>query len=199
AIAYGYNKLAPTLPELPTIGSLLPASEDIREAMIGLGFSEAITFTLTNESDNFLKMRLKNDGAATAITNPLTVDFTMFRTWLSPSLLAVLGANSHEPMPQKIFEIGDSYLAGKRELRLAAAIAKAKASFSEMKSVAEALALESGIKLEFRDESHPSLIQGRSVGAYINGQKRGLMGEIHPEVLNSFGIEEPVLVLEFSL
>ncbi|MFH0818125.1 MAG: phenylalanine--tRNA ligase subunit beta [Candidatus Micrarchaeota archaeon] len=199
AIAYGYEKFEPTLPELPSIGKLLNSNEALRETMAGLGFSETITFSLSNEEMNYSKMRLKSDGKASKMTNPLTADYTLFRTWLSPSLLHVLGNNSHEPMPQKIFEIGDCYSGGKREVHFACAIAKAKASFSEIKSVAEALAFEAGLKLEFRDEISPSLIFGRSVAVYLKGEKIGFLGEVHPEVLNNFGIEEPALLLEMKL
>ncbi len=199
AIAYGYDKLVPTLPQLPTIGQLLPSYGGIRDSMVGLGFNEVLTFTLSNEELNYSKMRMKRDGRATRISNPLTTDFTLFRTWLSPSLLSVLGSNSHEPMPQKIFEIGDCYKEGKREAHFACALAKAKASFSEIKSVAEALAFEAGLKLEFREEDSLPLIPGRAVGVYSNGEWRGFLGEIHPEVLNNFGIEEPALIFEFSL
>ncbi len=199
AIAYGYNRLEPTLPQLPSIGRLLDSRERIREAMVGLGFCEAITYTLSNDEVNFSKMRLKNNGKATKITNPLTIDFTLFRTWLSPSMLSVLGVNSHEPMPQKVFEIGDCYEGGRREIHFACSLAKARASFSEMKSVAEALALESEMRLEFRDEAHPSLIPGRSVSVWVKGEKKGFLGEVHPEVLNNFGIEEPTVIFELEL
>ncbi len=200
AIAYGYNKLKPTLPDLSTIGQLIGKKEDsLVEVLVGLGFNEMVTYTLSNSELNYAKMRIGDDKKASIIMNPLTVDFTLFRTWLLPSLLNVLSLNSHEAMPQKIFEIGECIDGGNKHIHIACAIEKAKATFSDIKSITDALVFELGSDYTFREEEHPSFIPGRCLAIYSGKARKGFLGEIHPEVMNNFNIEEPVVALDFRI
>ncbi|MFH1447471.1 MAG: phenylalanine--tRNA ligase subunit beta [Candidatus Micrarchaeota archaeon] len=201
AIAYGYNRLEPTLPQLPTIGKLIENKEEsiFRNTSTGLGFNEVLTYTLSNTELNYTRMLLKDDGKASKIMNPITSDFTLFRTWVLPSLLNVLASNSHEAMPQKLSETGDCIIGGKRQLHAACVVEKAKATFSEIKSFTEAFVFEAGWECEFKEEDHPSFIQGRCLSVYVGRKLKGYFGEIHPQILNNFGIEEPVIALEIQL
>jgi phenylalanyl-tRNA synthetase beta chain len=46
---------------------------------------------------------------------------------------------------------------------------------------------------------HPSFLEGRVATLTIKRKGRGLLGEIHPQVLNNFELENPVSAFEISL
>ena len=78
----------------------------MRTALVGLGFTEVQSLTLSNHEDQFNRMRWTPSGAVTEITNPITVDHTVLRQHLLPGLLRLLAANRHHDLPQAVFELG---------------------------------------------------------------------------------------------
>jgi len=206
AIAFGYNNFEPILPQFSSIGKRSPSDVRaglIRDLMIGFGFTEVLAPYITNRATNFEKPML-GEHPAIHIKNPLTENFTMFRSWCIPSLLEILAASKDQKMPQKIFEVGHAAILvdGKpvEQEKLAAAICDPKTSFNEMRSIVEGVAYELGLKLEFAGlDSHPTFIPGRAVEIIMDGKPIGVFGEIHPQVLNNFGIEQPVTAFELKL
>lgn len=205
AIAYDYNKLQPSLPNFFTIGMEKPAEvlcSKIREIMIGLCFEEILVWYLTNEKTNFQKMRMLQTPCV-KIKNPLTENFTMMRTWSIPAMLSTLSENKHVKMPIKIFEIGDAavFESGKlKEVRkLCCGVQSSQASFSEMRAVVESILFELDWKYETKEFDHPSFIKGRAMEVVMNGKRKGIFGEIHPQVLNNFELEHPVIAFELEL
>lgn len=206
AIPHGYNNFSPTLPQFAAVGKPSPAelhASKLRDIMVGLGFAETLVPYITNKASNFGKP-LIGEHPAVHIKNPLTVNFTMFRSWCIPSLLEILAAGKDERMPQKIFEVGHAaILEGGKPLeqrKLAAAICDPKASFSEMRSFVECIAFELGLEIEIGPlESHPTFIKGRAAEIVAGGRPVGIFGEIHPQVLNNFGIEQPVAAFEMHV
>ena len=69
-------------------------------------------------------------------------------------------------------------------------------NFNSVKSVLQALSKTLGFKFELKELEKPFLISGRSAEVLVNGKSIGLLGEVHPKVLENFGIENPVCVLE---
>ncbi|MEM2192480.1 MAG: phenylalanine--tRNA ligase subunit beta, partial [Candidatus Hadarchaeales archaeon] len=147
AIGYGYDRLEPKIPKVVTTGERHPVeklSDVVREIMIGLGFSEVLTYTLTNQSSNFEMMM--TSGEAVEISNPVSGEYTILRTSLIPSLLAALRENRRNPLPQKIFEVGDVVLlddsveTGARNVRrVGGAMIGEGLGFARIKAVVNAL------------------------------------------------------------
>ena len=109
AIAYGYNRLKPTMPVTSTIGSeraITRLTRKIRDLMIGLGFIEVLNYIMTSGLTNSEKMKV-SAAKTVEIANPISLDFGVLRSWLLPGLLDFLSSNKHVPYPQKIFECGD--------------------------------------------------------------------------------------------
>jgi phenylalanyl-tRNA synthetase beta chain len=204
AIGYGYNNIQPILPKIATIGGLSKLeklSTKIRELMIGLGFQETLNFILTNEQNNFTKM--KTDGKMVEILNPVSSEYNVCRTWLLPSLMKVLSANKHREYPQKIFEIGDCVVLDeeadsrtKTIRKLSAVISYDNANLTEMKSIIEAVLKDFGYEYEIRDFNHPSFIESRCGEILVNEKQIGFFGEIYPGVLTNWGLEKPVIGFE---
>jgi phenylalanyl-tRNA synthetase beta chain len=74
-----------------------------------------------------------------------------------------------------------------------------KSSFSEIKGILLALAEATGKSAEAKAEEHGPFLAGRCAALYIDGNKAGYFGEIAPEVLAAFGLEQPVCAAEISL
>lgn len=207
AIGYGYNNIQPILPKIATIGGLSDLeriSTKIRELMIGLGFQETLNFILTNEENNFAKM--KTDGKLVEILNPVSSEYNVCRTWLLPSLIKVLSANKHREYPQKIFEIGDCVVFDERTetktktiRKLAAVISYDNANLTEMKSIIEAVLKNFDYKHEIKDYNHPSFIETRCGEILVNEKQIGFFGELHPEILTNWGLEKPVIGFEILI
>jgi phenylalanyl-tRNA synthetase beta chain len=208
AITYGYNKIKPLWRKLPTTGGLAQDQallDKARELMIGLGFQEVLTYTLTNEENLFTKMNRKQEKIV-KVLNPKVQTMTCLRNWLLPSLLEFLSNNLSVEYPQKIFELGKiTLLDEKRETRtrdeerLASAITHAGASFSEIKSNLEAFFVNLDLKWQMKEAGHPSFISGRAGAATIDGTDVGILGEIHPKILNAWKLENPLAAFELNM
>lgn len=114
AIAFGYNNIVKTVPNINTTGATFPLnrlSEQLRFEMAQSGLTEALTFSLCSRDDVAGKMNKRiEDIPAVHIGNPKTAEFQIARTSLLPGLLKTLAANKKLPLPLKLFEISDVVL-----------------------------------------------------------------------------------------
>jgi phenylalanyl-tRNA synthetase beta chain len=209
AIGYGYYRLKPTIPAAVTVGEPHPAhvfANVTRQIMVGLGFLEMMNFTLTNERIHYRLMRLKEEKPV-KIANPVSAEYSIMRQWLLPGLMKNLADNKHESFPQRLFEVSDVTEINprletmcERRLHLAAVSSHSTANFTEIKSFTEALLTNMGLKnWQIKEVKHPSFLEGRTATIQIKGKKLGVLGEIHPEVLNNFEIENPTAAFEIDL
>ena len=208
AIAYGYDKIKPLWRRKPTTGGVRPEQgllDVARELMVGLGFQEILTYTLTNPKNLFARMNCKKERVV-ELANPKVQTLTCLRNWLLPSLMEFLSNNSSVEYPQKIFELGKvTILDEKQETRtrdehwLAAIICHASANFSEIKSALDALFMNLGIEWKIKEAKHPSFLEGRTAAIYVKGKRLGIIGEMHPEVLNNFKLENLAVAFEMNL
>ena len=177
AIGYGVYKLKPTKPTSVTTGKSHKMSiitSYVRRIMVGLGFTEALNFILTNEIDHYKKMRKKPKNLV-KLANPVSTDYSIIRTELLPSLLKNLAVSKHHAFPQKMFEVSDvitlnanSETYTERKIHLAAVSSHPSANFTEIKSILESLLRNLNCKdwtIEVKTDE--SFIQGRSVKILI--------------------------------
>jgi phenylalanyl-tRNA synthetase beta chain len=203
AIGYGYDKIELEYPSTNTIGSVHrwnKVRDIVREIMVGLGFLEVTSFTLTSEK---LQYEYMNRSAMAwkdyvPLQHPLTEEHTIVRTHILPSLLEILSMNRHHTLPQKIFEAGDVVVNSKNRLKLAGVITHSKAGFSEIRSIVQALMMELGIEWEAEESQDRAYITGRSAEIVVE-ESVGNFGEIHPEVLERFQLSTPVAGFEIDL
>lgn len=209
AIGYGYYKIEPTKPRTATTGEpheIFEQANRVRQVMIGLGFTEVMNFILTNEENHYHKMRQKVGGAV-RLANPVSVEYSIVREAILPSLMKNLADNKHESYPQRLFEVSDVIKVNReletrteRLLHVAGVSSHSTANFTEIKSYVEASLANLGIKeWEIEEIKHPSFIEGRTVAIHLNGRAVGILGEIHPEVLNNFKLENPTGAFEVEV
>ena len=210
AIAYGYDKLTPELVPTFTVGSPREIEEHsaaARKVLTGLGFHQVMTLVLTSEPAAFGKWRLEPDSRTVKIGNPISTEQTICRVSLLPGLLETLAINKQYDLPQYLFEVGDcsffdeSVETGAREERfVGAAMIGTHVGYADIRAVADAFAHEMDAKLEVRPTEHPGFIPRRVAAlSGAGGEQIGVMGEVHPEVLDNYGLKHPVSVVELSL
>ena len=203
SVGYGYDKFETDLPKSLTFGKSLPFNrihKSIRDILIGLGFNEVTTFTISNEKDEFDKFGMEHSEHV-ELKNPISEDYTCMRIGLLPSLLRILNENRHHPLPQQLFEIGvviknkdykNTYNLGFVEI-------DAKANFTLCKSYVEAILRGIGKRYEISEFQHPAFINGRCAEVIINENKVGYFGELHPQTITNFELEHPIIAFELSL
>ena len=208
AIAYDLNRMQPRWPQISTVGGLLRETQLrdlVRELMVGLGYQEVLTFTLTSPEVLFGRMNIPS-GRVVEIANPKVSSMTCLRSWLLPTLMEFLSHNTHVEYPQRIFEVGycvvhdETQMNKSRDIeKLACVTIHSNAGFSEAKSVLDALFTNLGLEYSLEEENHGSFIEGRVGAIIVKGEKIGLIGEIHPQVLQNWGLENPAAALEINL
>jgi len=208
AIAYGYNNIEPIWRELPTTGCVRGEQhllDTARELMIGLGFQEILTYTMTSKENLFERMNCTRKRIV-EIANPKVVTMTCLRNWLLPSLMEFLSNNQSVEFPQRIFELGKVTMLDKsQETRtrdeewLAAVVSHANAGFTEVKSELDAFLTSLGLNWEIKATSHPSFIEGRVGNVMVDGISVGVVGEASPEVLGAWKLENPVAAFELNV
>ena len=208
AIGYDFRKIKARLPDVATVASEDPhkAFENrVREIMIGYGFYEVMSLMLTSEEQHYKKMNLTEDERV-VVAQPISQDRTMIRKSLLNGLMEFLEDNTHEELPQKIFEVGEVvYLDKATETRtrgvskLAALVTHSTANFTEIKSLTASLISNLGLKMTVKPLDHPSFIKGRCAEVVTKGDKvKGFFGEVSPLVISNFNLEYPVVAFELE-
>ena len=208
AVAYGYNNIEPLWRDLPSTGGVRREQRLVdvsREFMVGLGFQEVLNYTLTSPESLFDKMN-REKARIVEVANPKVVTMSCLRSWLLPSLMEFLGSNQSVEFPQKIFELGKvTLLDDTKETRtrdeewLAAATTHPNASFTEIKSALDAFFMNLGVEWHIKETVHPSFIEGRVGTAIVNGVDVGVLGEVNPQVLEAWKLENPVAAFEINV
>lgn len=205
AIGYGYDRLRPVLPETVVIGEVHPLEElkaAIRAIMIGLGYFEVATFTLTSERKQFELMRRQDrEREKVAVASPISLEHTMLRCSLLPNLLEILAINKHRDLPQRLFEVGPVVRQFEERSMLAAVSSHAQASFAEARSLIDAVLAELGLNgVQLIESSDGAFFEyGRRADLLLAGERIGVFGEVHPEVISNFGLDHPVVGFELDI
>ena len=201
ATGYGFENFGGTYQVRQTAGGLLPEtafSESLRDVMVGLGFTEVNTLTLSNERDEFELSGLPVVGVV-KLLNPVTEEHTCLRAWLTPSLVAILRHNKHRDLPQRIFEVGYVVRRERTKLHLCAMATASKVPFTEVKSWTEAVLREAGVEYTLEPCFYRAFVPGRGAFVVSGGNRLGVFGEMDPSVVVGYGITHPVGFCEIDL
>jgi phenylalanyl-tRNA synthetase beta chain len=116
----GYSRVPSTLPgrrtEVTTTAPPAPIEDSIREACLGAGFDEAITFSFVGPHDARLLPGLGRDRIPLRVRNPLSDEWSVMRTSQLPRLCAALAANVNRgSVDVRLFELGRAFWDGERD------------------------------------------------------------------------------------
>lgn len=201
---YGYDRFGKTVPKSTLPGALSPVQQRrrrLREILHGFGANEAMPHPFLAEGD-LAQVGLEEN--AVRIVNPLAVGDDVLRTSLRPGLLRAIAFNeSHRRMGLTFYEIGHVYPPSEDVLpaefeALGVVLGGSDATRAVHLWREVSLAMGWGARL---DQStvpaglHPTRSATLSIGKSIVG----VVGEVHPAVLESLGISERCAVLELDL
>jgi len=211
AISRGYGDFSPVMPSQFTVGGLSrieEVSDRVRALMVGMGFQEIISNILASPQDLRDAMRLEGTewGQLVEVDNVMSQNFSALRQWMLPSLLRVEAASNRAFYPHRIFEAGEvachdltQPLGSRTVTVLGGMIAHADAHFSEAHSCLDTLFYYVNQVYSLEPIQHPSFLTGR-VGAVVSdGKQVGVIGELHPEVLERWQISVPAVGFEIDL
>lgn len=204
-ISYGYDKIKEAPLKSFTVGKTFKINkfmDRVREVVIGLGFQESMSAVMSNKELLYKKMGI-NDFGAVEISNPMTASHACVRTWLLPVLMDILSKNRHVEYPQRIFEQGLVSVLKKGQVmefeRLACVSAHNNTDFTEIKQTLDSLLSVLGVSYKIMPVEHGSFVPGRCGRVVVNGKEVAYVGEIHPKVLENFGMLVPVSGFELNL
>lgn len=211
AMSRGYAEFSPLMPAQFTVGGLTrieQTSDRARDLMVGLGFQEIISNILGSPEHYRDAMRLSDTawGEMVEVDNVMSLSFSCLRQWMLPSLLRVEAASSRAFYPHRLFEAGDvaipdrtHELGSRTETVLGAMMAHATAHFSEIHSCLDVLFYHLGKEYSLEPVQHPSFLEGRAGRIVVSGKPLGVIGEVHPEVLEQWQIAVPVVAFDVNL
>ena len=201
---YGYANIDKRVPQSPLHGHLTPMQQRrrrLRQVLVGLGTSEVMPSPFLSDA---LVRAAGLDGDVLRITNPLIAGEDVLRSSLRPGLLQAVAFNeSHRRPGVSLFEIGHVYPPGpgvlpdEREmLGLVLAGAEAPAAMAAWREIAAAMSI--GARVDQR--LVPAGLHPTRAATLVAGRDQvGAVGEVAPDVLEAFGIDERVAVLELNL
>ena len=203
---YGYNRIPGTLPSgVSTLGIRTrerALADRTKEILTGCGLSEVITFSFINPAvfDQFNLPAGSDLRRPVKLQNPLSEEHSVLRTWLLPGLAETLRRNFHRRVTSAaVFELGRVFFPRPRALpeeRLMLAAAGAgkiaggwrgrelTVDYYFLKGVFETLLSRLGLDFNFKPAAdHPSFHPGRTARIFCKEEELGILGELHPDVI----------------
>lgn len=202
---YGYDNIPTTLPRgEATAGKLsfkLRVEEVARDIAEFCGFSQGMTYSFESPKV-FDKLLLPEDSPlrrAVEITNPLGEDYSIMRTTSLNGMLTSLATNYNRRNKNvRLYELGNIYLpetlplAELPEERMQFTLGMyGDGDFFSMKGVVEEFFEKAGLhkKETYDPESGKTYLHpGRQANILYDGVVVGYLGEVHPDVADTYGI-----------
>ncbi|MEW5813970.1 MAG: phenylalanine--tRNA ligase subunit beta [Spirochaetota bacterium] len=213
-IGRGMESFVPVMPTDFTVGRLSPATlfgRRVKDIMTGLGYQEMVYSYLGSEKDFIEKMYPGGTGAEAQakiirIENPMTESYEYVRPSILPNLLSSESVSGNAVYPHTIFEIGkvafrdsDDNYGTKTRNYLGFLAADKEAGFNLASSHVSALFFYLPKEYTLTETEDPRFIRGRSALILYKGRQAGILGEVHPAVLENWGIQIPCIVCEIDL
>ena len=202
---YGYDNIPTTLPTgEATAGKLsfkLRIEEIARDIAEFCGFSQGMSYSFESPKV-FDKLLIPADSPlrnTVEIMNPLGEDYSIMRTTSLNGMLTSLATNYNRRNKNvRLYELGNIYLPKSLPLqelpdeRMQFTLGMyGDGDFFDMKGVVEEFLDKVGLRgKESYDPNagKPYLHPGRQANIIYNGETAGYLGEVHPEVADSYGI-----------
>ncbi len=218
----GYDKIPATMLSQPIPKQnpepILSLKHTLRQSLIGYGFREVITYSLTSLEmlDKLLPESHLLEPVPLRVANPMTVEQEYLRPNLRANLLAVLSANRRrEESGIRLFELGKVYIPRQKDLpdepeALCGLLSGSRFELSwhdeddlfdfyDARGVVEGLLSQLGVEASFEKSSDESLHPIKQAAIVIDDSRVGVIGELHPKVSLAFDISEPVYLFEIGL
>jgi len=207
-IGRGLKSFKPERPRDFTVGRLTALtlfSRRIKDIMTGLGYQEMIYNYLGSKKDYVDKMR-KDDSGIIRIINPMTENYEYVRDGIMPSLLMSESVSGHSAYPHNLFEIGkvafwtdDTNRSAVTRQHLGFLHADRESSFNTAAALIQTLFYYISTEYQVEESADPRFIPGRAASVICKDRSIGCFGEVHPEVLENWGITMPCVTAELDI
>ncbi|SFM94496.1 phenylalanyl-tRNA synthetase beta subunit [Izhakiella capsodis] len=218
ARVYGYNNI----PNVPVQASLVMTEH--REALLSLkrvkamlvdkGYQEAITYSFV---DPKVQRLIHPDDEQLLLPSPISVDMSAMRLSLWSGLLGAVVYNQNRQQGRvRLFESGlrfvpdaQANLGIRQDVMLSGVIsgnryeehwdlARQAVDFYDLKGDLEAVLELTGKldKVAFLAEANPALHPGQSAALYLDGERIGFIGVVHPELARKLDLNGRTVVFE---
>ncbi|HUQ86366.1 MAG TPA: phenylalanine--tRNA ligase subunit beta [Vicinamibacterales bacterium] len=192
---HGFEHLPSTFPGVeqapPPSDPRIARDRRARAALLGMGFSEAISFAFiaSKSAEAFL-----DGNEAVTLANPLSELFTTMRPSLLPGVIDAVSHNRRHGRPDvRLFEIGTRFSpngetrgAGFAWTGLATpdhwSGARRPVDFYDIKGAVEQLAAVYQVTPSFAETKKAYLVDGRAAAIVVNGQTIGMFGQLAPAI-----------------
>ena len=213
---FGYDKIPTTLPSgEATTGKLtfkLRIEAVAREIAEFCGFSQGMTYSFESPKV-YDKLLLPQDSPlrkAVVISNPLGEDFSIMRTISLNGMLTSLSTNFNRRNKNvRLYELGNIYLPKQvpvtelPEERMQFTLGMyGEGDFFTMKGVIEEFLYKAGMKLkpEYDPEAGKTFLHpGRQAEILYKDTVIGYLGEVHPDVADTYGLGERTYIAVLDL
>ncbi len=208
-IGYGLERFEPVLPHDFTIGRISPVEEFSRKVkgiLVGLGFQEMMYNYLGSRREYVENMHV-SDEKCVFIANPMSENYEVIRPSILPCLLESESVSGHAVYPHNIFEVGKITI--KDDSDNSGTVTKDSLGFFSSNvhiGYNEAASYVNTIMYFLRKEytlgevsGDERFIPGRAAQIMYNGKAVGIFGEVHPQVLESWGCSMPAIMCEIDL
>ena len=180
-------------------------SRKVKELMIGLGFQEMMYNYLGSKREYIENMRVDGNSYI-QIENPMSENYEFVRLLVIPSLLESESVSAHAVYPHHIFEVGkvafldetDNSGTTTRD-NLGFLAAGSEMGFNQLNSLISTLFYFLNREYVMQEVVDPRFIAGRCGQLVSNGTVVGVFGEVHPAVLENWGITMPTIACEVDL
>jgi len=207
-IGCNISAFEPRTPQDFTVGRLLPITDFSRKAktlMVGLGYQEMI-FNYVGSKKDYIDNMMIDGSKVIEIANPMSENYQFIRPEILSSLLRAETGSANAVFPHKIFEIGkvaylkDDEVTGTiTRQHIGFITAAANANFNTLASEVSSLVYFLDHEYKVVESDDPRFIPGRQASLIVNGESAGVFGEIHPQVLENWGITTPCVGGELDL
>ena len=213
---YGYDNIPTTLPAgEATMGGKnkeLRVREMAGQTALLRGFSQGMSYSFESPKV-FDKLLLPEDSPlrkAVVISNPLGEDFSIMRTIPLNGMLTSLAFNqNHRNKDVRLFEVGNIYLPKALPLtelpeeRMQFTMGMyGEGDFFTLKGAVEDILDRLGIaekRTYDPSDKKPFLHPGRQADIFCAGRHLGYLGEVHPAVMDNYGLSEKTYVAVLDL
>ena len=210
---YGYDKIPVDLMDTTFTQGGSSYGQKIRDMaktnMAAQGLFEVLTYSFVSPGV-YNKINLKAENTyrnAIKLVNPLGEDQSIMRTTIVPNMLEVISRNLNKNVAEaQFFELSKVYMpdaANSEGLAIEQETLTigmyGAVDFFDLKGVIENLLEEMNItKYRILSSNNDSMHPGRTAELLINNRRIGCLGEMHPDVLDKYDIEERVYVAELN-
>lgn len=187
--------------------------EDLSKSILtGFGLNELMTYSFLSPK-TYDKILLPEDDDKRnyiKLRNPLGEDYSVMRTTLIGNTMEVLSRNyKYGVASVKAFEIGNTFRKTGEEIsaeclpeekKLVSIGMYGDVDFFSLKGVVDEFLNRLGIKnIEYKAEtSNTTFHPGRTASVMVDGKSIGVIGEIHPDVLENYDMKVRCLVGELD-